>query len=401
MGSPIAQTPSLDRLAQEGVSFTHAFNTGNTCRPSLMTLLTGLYPEQWRQRISKLQQAGTSRAAFREIQDFETLPGLLRERGYVSFQGGKYWEGTYEQGGFTHGMKTQSPGKAGPEFRRRNSGGISLELGRKTMQPLWNFLDEFGGRKPFFIWFAPKLPHTPFDAPAGYLERYEGLGLSQQSMAYYANISRFDDLVGELVEALEGRGLREDTLLVYLSDNGWQQDPESRHGRYGGPRGKWSMYELGFRTPVILSWPDRIPRGVKNPALISTVDLFPTLLEFAGIAAPSDRRGRSLQPLLDGAAPEHATPVIMQADSFRRNGQIVHSNASALRNDSWHYIRQGEEENLFAIERDPDERRDVAREHPELLRRFRAEIVRWNREVGVGSGDDTRSPEAAGNSSAD
>jgi arylsulfatase A-like enzyme len=172
----------------------------------------------------------------------------------------------------------------------------------------------------------------------------------------------------------------------------------------GGPRGKWSMLELGFRTPVILSWPDRIFRGVRKPALISTVDLFPTLLEFAGIASPSNRRGRSLQPFLDGAAPEHATPVIMQADSFRRKDQIVHSSASALRNDSWHYFRQGEEEKLFAIERDPDERHDVAREHPELLRRFRAEVERWNRDVGnvgVGSSDDTKRPEAARSSSAD
>ena len=223
---------------------------------------------------------------------------------------------------FTHGMKTKSPGKAGAKFRLRNAGGPSLRLGRKTMRPLWKFLDEFGGREPFFVWFAPMLPHTPFDPPASYLEVYAGQGFSKRSRAYYANISRFDDQVGQIVEYLDRHGLRENTVSIYLSDNGGQQDPKARHGAYGGPRGKWSMYELGFRTPLIFNWPGRLPRGVINPTPISTVDLFPTLLGFAGLPAPVDRRGRSLRPLFGGAPPLERRPVIMQADSFRRRGKI-------------------------------------------------------------------------------
>lgn len=381
-GSEIVKTPHLDQLAEEGVTFTHAFNTASTCRPSLMSLLTGLYPGQWNQRVSQLRAEGRSFAPFREIQGFQTLPDLLRERGYVSFQGGKYWEGTYEQGGFTHGMKKQVPGRSGPKFRSKNAGGSSLVLGRSTMQPLWDFLDEFGGREPFFVWFAPMLPHKPFDAPTSYLERYESLDLSAQSAAYYANITRFDDLVGEIVGYLERRGLRNNTLLVYVSDNGWQQDPQARYGPFGGPRGKWTMHDLGFRTPIILNWPGQLPRGVRNPVPISTVDLFPTLLDFAGLPAPPDRKGKRLQPFFGGRQPEQREPVIMVAGGFRKSNRIVSSPAFALRNDSWHFIRQGRDEKLFAIDRDPDEQHDVASAHPELTRRFTLEIYRWKRDMG-------------------
>ncbi|NRA02814.1 MAG: sulfatase-like hydrolase/transferase [Myxococcales bacterium] len=378
-GSEIVQTPNLDRLAEEGVTFTHAFNTASTCRPSLMSLLTGLYPGQWNLTISNLRDQGISRVPFMEIVDFETLPGLLRQKGYVSFQGGKYWEGTYASGGFTHGMKSRVPGRPGLDVALRNAGGLSLSLGRTTMQPLWNFLDEFGGQTPFFVWFAPMLPHTPFDAGAAYLQRYDGLELSAQSKAYYANITRFDDLVGSIVDYLERHGLRENTLLVYLSDNGWDQDPDARHGPTGGPRGKWSMYELGFRTPLIFSWPGQLPRGVRNDLPISTVDVVPTLLDFADVALPSDRRGRSLKPVLNGHARKPRKPVIMVGDHSSSRSKKT---AFALRNDSWHFIWRESGKQLFAIDRDPHEQVDLAEAHPELVLQFRLEILRWIAEMG-------------------
>ena len=207
MGSPVARTPNLDELAREGVVFTHAFNTSSVCRPSLQTLLTGLHPVQIEARLERLRNAGRQIRTFEEVEHFETLPARLGERGYVSFQGGKYWDGTYADGGFSHGMTRRVGGASGYRFPLAFSGADGLTLGRETLEPLWSFVDEHS-HQPFFVWFAPMLPHTPHDAAARYLELYEGMGLSPIAQRYYANVSRFDDVVGRVVAGLEARGLQ-------------------------------------------------------------------------------------------------------------------------------------------------------------------------------------------------
>jgi uncharacterized sulfatase len=190
------------------------------------------------------------------VKHMDTLPRMLKKIGYASFEGGKYWEGTFDMAGFTEGMADK--------ISNEPLKNVGTELGRQTMKPLYSFIDKYA-KEPFFIWFAPMLPHVPFDPEEKYLKLYEGKGLSKMATKYYANCTKFDDRVGELVSYLEKKGLREKTLLIYISDNGWEQDPNTDYKDVeffiGGSKGKNSMHELGFRSPFIFNWPGRVKAG--------------------------------------------------------------------------------------------------------------------------------------------
>jgi arylsulfatase A-like enzyme len=404
MDDPLVATPHLDALASGGTLFPYAFVTSSSCRQSLLTLLTGLYPLQWNARLRALRAHQIRRPRYTEIADFVALPRLLGEAGYRSFQGGKFWEGRYQNAGFDEGTKDV----AGPDpdagehaALQANAGGTGLSLGRTTMKPLWDFLEREDDR-PFFVWFAPKLPHTPHDAAQKYRQLYSGRGLSPEAVKYYANITRFDDRVGELIAFLDRVGLRDDTLVVYLSDNGWQQGPTERPHlvALGGAKGKGSMYEMGVRTPLIFNWPGVIAAAEVRNELVSSVDLFPTLLSFAGIATPPNRSPHDLHPLLTGkGAPSEPRGAVLASSSRevrpppgseRRlrgpNEKILRNElAYTLRTRDWRYIwyfdsddypdRSADE--LFQIHADPYETRNVVAKHPGRVSEFRREILAW------------------------
>jgi uncharacterized sulfatase len=383
MGAEYAKTPNLDTLAASGTVFRNGFSTSSICGPALRSLLTGLHPYQWDARMDLRRERGIARKRGYYIQDFVTLPGLLQARGYRSFQGGKLVEQTYEVAGFTHGLSRE-----GDDFR---FGGPGTELGRSlSLEPLFEFMDESGDR-PFFLWFAPMLPHAPHDAAKSLREPFAGQGLTDQAVAYYANVLRFDALVGELLEHLEGTGRRENTLVVFLADNGWDQAPDyqwlSRH--IDGGHGKMTMYELGFRTPIVLSWPGRVPAGQVREELVSTVDLFPTLLAWAGGEARSDRPGFDLGPLIEDGGSWPRETVIGSMRFVRPHplrpadrgplSRVAEEPAFFLRTPRWYYIWYEDwgSEQLYDMESDPQQSRDVVDEHPELGRRFRAQVEAW------------------------
>jgi uncharacterized sulfatase len=224
MGARDVHTPNLDRLASEGAVFTHAMSSASTCKPALRTLLTGLEPGEVRQRLLAAGRGTSAPPAFRDV--FETLPERLAARGYASFQGGKFWEGGFLMGGFTHGM-TWRWGDEAAEFEgfHRHAGADALALGRETMEPLFAFLEEARGR-PFFVWSAPLLPHLPHDAPDAFKALYADDPSPQWLRDYRANVTWFDATVGALIAKLDELALREDTLVVYVSDNGWDASVE-------------------------------------------------------------------------------------------------------------------------------------------------------------------------------
>ncbi|UCE87525.1 MAG: sulfatase-like hydrolase/transferase [Deltaproteobacteria bacterium] len=379
MGSPYVQTPRLDRLAREGTLFTRGFTTASVCRPSLRSLLTGLHPIQWDFRVEQLRREGTRRPPLEQIRDFATLPRRLAQRGYASFQGGKYWEASYALGGFTHGMQDAGEGP-------HSSGS----LGRTTMEPLYEFIDAHR-EHPFFVWFAPKLPHVPHDAGPRYRSRYENADLTTAAIAYYANITRFDDVVGQLLDYLEANGLRKSTLVVYLADNGWDQGPRApgRKSR-DGPKGKTSMHELGFRTPIIFSWPDRVGAGVVRDELVSSVDLMPTLLDYAGAEIPAELPGHSLRPVIEGTGPWTRSAVIggMSLAAHRYSEDPTpdadpRAPALFLRSSRWRYIWYPElgRHELYDLDADSDEQHDVVEQNRVLATLFQAQIQRWQVEM--------------------
>jgi len=373
MGSRVARTPHLDELAREGVVFTHGFSTSSSCRPALLSLLTGFHPLQLEARLGQpISAFPLGSPAI--IASLETLPELLAERGYVSLQGGKFWEGSYTRAGFSEGVT--------------GAGSHGLELGRAEMQPLWDFIGAHRD-EPFFVWFAPLLPHLPFDAPKELEEPYRELGLDPAAAGYFANVTRLDQRVGEIAAFLESAGLRDRTLLVYLSDNGWEVGGR-RHPALGGDRGKFSIYELGFRTPVLMSWPGVLPEGMRDDRLLSSVDLFATLLDFAGVEVAPDRPGRSLRALLlEGGEFRREqvaggmTALRPPLDGAPARGRTRAEVAWFLRTGDWRYVRYPERgrEELYRIGEDPFEERDVADSHPDELAVLRRDLAQWIRKA--------------------
>jgi uncharacterized sulfatase len=405
MGSPYVETPQLDRLAAQGTVLTHGYNTASACRPSLRTLLTGFYPHQFNIRGRLLRSRGVGNGSSELIREFATLPRQLAKRGYASYQAGKFWEGDFVAAGFTDGM-------AAPGESLRHA-GEGRWLGRRIpLDPVFDFIDAHADQ-PFFIWFALMLPHTPFDAPAKYRSRYTGRGLAESAVSYYANITRFDDLVGELISHLEQAGLRERTLVVYLADNGWDQKPqEAVPDLFGDYRGKATLYERGLRTPIVFFWPGVVPGGVMSDALVSTVDLFPTLLDYAGAPQKNDRSGRSLRPLVQegtgwrrdrviGSGPYHLCDAAPSAklgglaseieepaaecDRFGTEGawELLDTRSYFLRDRDWWYVwhRRRGVDRLYDARRDPRAQRDLAPRYPKVVRRLRSQIREWDNET--------------------
>lgn len=385
-GSELVRTPNLDALAAQGTRFTRAFTTASSCRPSQRTLLTGLYPQQWLATARARPRRREDRHGWDDVRHFATLPGLLAAHGYATFQGGKLWEGrTFQDAGFGAGTKDPLPERPS---RDELKGGSGLRLGRETMQPLWDFLDAHA-EGPFFVWFAPSLPHAPLDAAPEFEEPYARAPISEAARLYFANVSRLDAVVGELLRGLAARGLHEGTAVIYISDNGWEQDPD-RVGADGGEHGKHSIRELGFRTPLIVSWPGVVPAGAVREDLVSAVDLFPTLLQMAHVAVPAGRMGVSLLPTLLDGVPSPRTRVIAGVNQLRgpppRRGRPreIAAVAHFVRTPEWRYVSYdtyGREE-LYHVSVDPAESRDLAAENPDELAALRAELEDWKERVG-------------------
>jgi len=355
MGHPIIQTPNLDRLAAEGVVFTQGQVPASICQPTLQTLLSGLHPLQWIAKRDALPPVPLRH----EVAQYRTLPRELQRRGYLSWEGGKLWEGSYAQAGFTHGLATEptdAGGIGGRDFGRK---------GNEPLAPLLEFLDDVG-RRPFFLWFAPMLPHVPFDPPEEFLHLYDAY--VGQGQRYFAQVTRLDALIGALLEELEARGLRRNTLIVYLADNGWGRGFVSP-----GPGGKGSIYDSGTRTPIIFSWPGRIAPGIREE-VVATEDLFPTLLSFAGLRSPPDRNGVSLRDVLVGGAP---VPRQMYVSVQYGCGVFV-------RTREWRYMLSlTGAQRLYHIQTDPYEQEDLTQLRPDLVEAFLMDAMDWTGWVRV------------------
>lgn len=295
MGHETIQTPNLDKLAQSGVLFERAYVPTALCRSSLMTLATGRYASD--HRISGNDPVSRSRedrlAMIGCIREMDTLAKLLGKQGYLSHQSGKWWEGHFSNGGFTYGMALGFPNKGG------RHGDAGLSIGRQGMKPVTDFIDmAVEQEKPFFVWYAPFMPHTPHTPPERLLDKYKEKVDSIHVAKYYAMVEWFDETCGELLGHLEKRNVRNNTLVVYLGDNGWIQDPKSSNFAFGS---KQMPHEGGVRQPTIYSWPDRI-KPSRRRELVCSIDILPTICAATGAQLPEGLPGISLfDAMVEGA----------------------------------------------------------------------------------------------------
>ena len=386
---PAIHTPRLDRLAAESLTFTRGYVPSSLCCPSLMSIITGLYPHQHRITSNdpplpagKTGAAANQDVAFRaarqqmiaNVERVPTLPRLLAERGYLSLQTGKWWQGHYQRGGFTHGMSKGDPDQGG------RHGDQGLQIGRKTMQPIYDFMDEAQRQeKPFFIWYAPMLPHDPHTPPERLLKKYREQTDSIHVARYWAMVEFFDETCGQLLDALEQRHLTENTLVVYVTDNGWIQDPQQP--RFA-PRSKQSPYDGGLRTPIMLRWPGKItPQPA--PELASSIDLAPTILKLVGLPPTPEMTGINL---LDPAARKARRTIY--GECFTHNAVDIEKPDSSLRwrwiiEDNWKLIvpdpinQPADQPELFDILMDPHGARNRAAEQSAEVTMLRGKLDAW------------------------
>lgn len=297
MGHEIVQTPALDKLASSGVTFTHGYVPTSLCRPSLATIATGLYAHQHGitgNDPSRNLPGGRKgdvyqkqrRDLIAKIDLVETLPNLLKQRGYVSLQTGKWWEGNFSRGGFDEGMTRGFPQPGG------RHGDHGLKIGREGIDEIKDFINRsYTNEQPFFVWYAPYMPHTPHNPPSRFLNNYSNMDLPESVAKYYAMIEWFDETNGQLMDFLEEKGISDNTLIVYVSDNGWITNP-AQMNRFLA-HSKQSPSESGVRTPIMFSLPGQLNPQMRDE-LVSSIDIVPTVLGAAGIEVPEGLPGVNL-----------------------------------------------------------------------------------------------------------
>jgi uncharacterized sulfatase len=268
----------------------------------------------------------------------------------------------------------------GDPDRGGRHGDAGLAIGRETMEPVLDFIDEAAqGGKPFFVWYAPMMPHSPHTPPARLLEKYRGQAPSLEIAKYWAMIEWFDETCGQLVDHLQARGLTKDTMVLYLADNGWIQDPE--RDQYA-PKSKQSPYDGGLRTPILVRWPGTVaPRTSDQPVL--SLDLAPTILTAAGLKPPAAMPGVDLR---DEAAVARRKAIF--GEIFTHNAVDIHRPASSLRyrwalEGDWKLIlpdprnTPGGAPELYDVTSDPFETHNVAEREGARVARLSGLIDGW------------------------
>ncbi len=289
-GNPVIQTPVIDRLASQGMKMDRMFTAAPQCVPSRSAFLTGRSPVA--NRMGRFSSPMPP--------EIKTLPELLRAKNYYTGVCRRVFHldgmpnptpltrRIYEE----HDMKTWAK-----RVDFLHTGGTRND----TPKVMNGFLDK-AGQKPFFLWVNFSDPHHPWDRNAiskphdpasiplpAHLPDLPGV--RDDLARYYDEISRADDELGMVLNTLEQRGLADNTLVIFMGDNG-----------HAFPHGKGSLYDPGLNVPCVARWPDKIAPGTASHNLLSGEDVTPTFLEAAGLSATKDMSGRSFLPLLRGAA---------------------------------------------------------------------------------------------------
>ena len=401
MKHPEIRTPHLDRLAGRSLVFDRGYVASPLCRPSLASMITGLYPTQHGVTGNDVD-ARTNRAALdvplREaFHRHSSFIRLLTENGYLTHQSGKFWEGSFQDGGFTHGMTHGDPERGG------RHGDAGLKIGREGMQPVTEFIDlAIDQKKPFFVWYAPFLPHTPHNPPRRLLERYSKPGRSADVARYYAMCEWFDETCGQLLGHLNSKGVSDNTIVLYICDNGWAaastnaDDPHQKLWKGFAQRSKGSPFENGIRTPIMVTWPKHV-KPERCDELAHAIDLFPTIAAAAGFDPPANLSGINL---LNAKARVDRKRVFGVTHS-------IHNMTVGNPNDTLQYLWCVEREwkllvrhhgsdttnyrnlhvwddvpvRLYNVASDPHEKDNLAEQHPEIVKRLTAEIESWHKSV--------------------
>lgn len=388
MGDENIETPRLDKFASESLTFTRGYVPTSLCSPSLATIITGMYPKDHgilgndvayeRTKDKAVKRKNRSEAYKPMISHFEklsTLPDILKSKGYLSFQTGKWWHGNHKIGGFDYGMTHGDPNRGG------RHGDYGLEIGRKGMDTLTSYVDlAIKEKKPFFLWYAPFLPHAPHTPPKRLLDKYLPKAPTEYVAKYWAMCEWFDETCGELFDIIEEKGLTENTLFVYVCDNGWVQNlNDSKYNEIS----KRSPYDLGMRTPIMYKWAGEIKPKMDTTAVVSSIDMVPTVLNILNIDKPKNLPGINVldEKTLDDR--EEIFGEIYAHDFTTIESSLFYTIAIApphklIVPDA---VRKPKEKiQLFNIDEDPFEKQNIAGDNLEVVEELKEKIKNFRSE---------------------
>ena len=402
----LVKTPAIDKLANEGVRL-ESYYGQQLCTPSRAALMTGRYPMRTGLQTGVIFPSHTYGLPL----DERTLPQALHEAGYATLMTGKWHLGHADQRfwpqnrGFDHfygnvlGEVDYFSHERGGLIDWQRDGAFVREPGYFTTligDEAVRLIDQQSADKPFFLYFASLAPHSPYQVPQSYMEAYKDVA-DPQKRAYFGMITALDEQVGRIVSALDRKGLRENTIILFSSDNGGALtglfasgaiSPEDRSHQEGAIAqgaaapasnaplrgGKGSLLEGGVRVPAFVNWPRRLaPRVVAEP--LHMIDVMPTLLALAGAKGSPDHPfdGRDMWSTLAQGAPSPNEDILISVEAFR----------GAVRKGDWKLLKvallPGRTE-LYNLADDPGETTDVAQTHPDIVRDLEARLLAYARE---------------------
>ena len=363
-GHPHIQTPNLDKLANEGLRFTNFYSTAPVCSPSRVGLLTGRSPNRagvydWIPPNTKPRPDAREQVHMRKSE--VTIAKLMQQAGYATCMSGKWHcnaafnsprQPQPGDAGFDHWFGTQNnavPSHENPKNFVRNGKpvgrieGFSCQIA--TDEVITWTTDHLEGNpdQPFFAYLAFHEPHEPVASPPRLVEKYSSVTQATDQAQYYANVHNVDLAVGKLVRALTKLNVRDNTLIVFTSDNG----PETLN-RYRSANRSWGItahlrgmklhtHDGGFHVAGLFNWPDGIKPGQVTNHVGSALDLLPTACELAGVELPADRTfdGISLADFFaTGSAPRRSKPLIWAYYNGINDARV------AMRHGRWKVLAQ-------------------------------------------------------------
>lgn len=402
-GNPFHETPNIDRLASQGMRFTDAYAACPVCSPTRASILTGRYPAtvnltdfipgHWRPWDKLVVPKFHQQLPHSEV----TIAEALKPAGYVSASFGKW-----HLGGETHYPDSQGFDEMlvtggrhfFPNFRTTPS--AEIEDGAYLADVLTDHAERFMEQhrdEPFFLYIPHYAVHIPLEAKQELIAKYKRKQPKPSGRVnnpvYAAMVEHIDRSLGRIMAKLDDLQLADNTMLVFFSDNGGLYQGVSRRGdpiMVNTPLRdeKGSLYEGGIREPLIVRWPGRVPAGTECDVPVSSVDLLPTFAEIAG-----SKSATTLTNRIDGVS---LVPLLTQNGAFPSRSLFWHyphyhhtTPAGAIRRGDLKLIEYFDDSHveLYDLKSDLSEKRDLAKERPEVAKTLQRELAQWRRKVGA------------------
>ncbi len=386
-------TPNIDQLAAEGVRFTASYITNPPCCPSRCSLMMG----QYTQRFGKY---GMSRG-LPIPEDRPTLASFLRDHGYVTGQIGKWDIGTKRQGpletGFTEVAKTPPKKKYTKKeladmpvtLRKRlaaKKGHSKYFCVNKDGQTVWltdydgdsmtDFIDRHKA-EPFFLYWSPEAIHSfNTEVPERLAKRTKAKGIRRKLAGAVVSV---DDQVGRLIDVLNKHKLRQNTLVIFSSDNGANGGEGGSSTPYTGGKGQGTQKEGWVRVPTIFSLPGVLPKGKQYDGLIANFDFYSTIASLTSQTIPKHCDGVDLFPYLKGNRTDDAHEYLFWLNN--QPDDAVRRHLIAARWHDWRLYKKYEKDRwqLFDLKSDPREEHDVASKHPDVVQQMASQHAAWSK----------------------